>query len=329
MRPSSGDVASVLTANRPERDPAVTVIVSTRNHARYLLDTATAVAAQDARDVELILVDNASTDGTEALATGFAAITSLPFTYVRLESDQGPAAGRNHGIGLSRGRFLAFTDSDCVPSPRWISEALAAFDEPSVGVVQGRTECRQRDARLLSHFIETRRLDGSFSTSNVVYRRSAIARHRFDRSCAYWEDTDLGFRVRADGWQVAFCWNALVYHQAVPQSLGAWLLWPRHYANWPAKAARYPEFRRALFLRVWVRPLHACFDLAVGGLVALLFGRRRLAAVLAVPYAVAFVNARGLQGRAPVVKAALHAARDAVAFGTLVLGSIRHRRVVL
>ena len=107
---------------------------------------------------------------------------------------------------------------------------------------------------MFSHFIETRRFDSSFSTSNVVYRRAALDGHRFDAHCSYWEDTDLGFRVRNDGWDFAFADDALVYHQVVPQTAPAWLLWPRRYANWPAKTARYPEFRNTLFLRVWGRP---------------------------------------------------------------------------
>jgi len=326
---SNNDIGTVLTVNAPYAEPEVSVIVSTRNHARYLRDTLTAVASQDGRNIELILVDNASTDETEVVARAFARETTLPFTYVRLRADRGPAAGRNHGIDRARGAFFAFTDSDCIPSAGWVREAVAAFDRPSLGIVQGRTECLEQRAQMFSHFIETRRFDSSFSTSNVVYRRAALGSHRFDPSCAYWEDTDLGFRVRADGWDVAFAWHALVYHQAVPQPVLNWLLWPARYVNWPAKAARYPEFRRTLFLNVWVRPLHAWFDLAVGGLAAMLLGRRRLGVLLVVPYAVSFARTRGVQGRAPLLKVALYVVRDAVALAALVSGSIRNRRVVL
>jgi len=334
MNPSPNEeVETVVIVNgsgdRPGPDPEVSVIVSTRNHACYLRETLAAVAEQDAEGVELVLVDNASTDETEPVARAFARETSIPFTYLRLRADRGPAVGRNHGIDHARGTFVAFTDSDCVPSARWVREGLAAFDRPSLGIVQGRTECHEQRAQLLSHFIETRRFDGSFSTSNIVYRRSAIGRHRFDASCSYWEDTDLGFRVRSDGWDVGFARDALVYHQVVPQSVGTWLMWPRRYVNWPAKVARYPEFRRTLFLKIWVRPLHACFDLALGGVVAMLLGHRRLAVLLCTPYAAGFAGARGLRGRSPWMKVILHAARDIVAFVSLLAGSIRYRRVVL
>jgi hypothetical protein len=84
-----------------------------------------------------------------------------------------------------------------------------------------------------------------------------------------------------------------------------------------------------LFLRLWVRPLHACFDVAVAGALTAVVGRRRRALLLLVPYALAFAGARGLRGRAPVLKVLLYLARDVVALGSLVAGSIRYRRVVL
>jgi hypothetical protein len=216
-----------------------------------------------------------------------------------------------------------------VPSPKWLEAALVAFAVDEVGIVQGRTECAEPRAPLFSHFIETRRFDSSFSTSNVIYRRAALNGHRFDRSCTYWEDTDLGFRVRADGWQVEFARDALVYHQVVPQSALRWLLWPRRYSNWPAKAARYPEVRRTLFLGTFVDPVHACFDLAVVGLAVAALGRRRAGFALMVPYLVAFARTRSLKGRVPGVKAALYVVRDGVAFSALVAGSLRYRTVVL
>jgi cellulose synthase/poly-beta-1,6-N-acetylglucosamine synthase-like glycosyltransferase len=308
--------------------PLVTVVVSTRNHAQYLRTMLDGVAAQDVPAVELVLVDNASTDETAAVAKGFAATTTLPFTYVQLDADVGPAMGRNHGLRRARGDFVAFTDSDCVPGRGWLRGALAAFED-AVGVVQGRTECYESSAPMFSHFIETHRFDSSFSTSNVVYRRGALAGHRFDPTCIYWEDTDLGFRVCKAGWDVKFAPDALVYHHVVPQSVRRWVLWPTRYANWPAKAARYPEFRRTLFLAVWVRPLHACFDLALVSLLGAAATRRWRLALLAIPYVAVFARSRGLGGRAPAMKALLYVARDVVAFGALVRGSIRHRSVVL
>lgn len=317
------------TVNQAKDAPAISVVISTRNHAQYLGATLAAIESQTEADLELVIVDNASTDRTELVMAEFLEVTSRPVRYIRLTADHGPAVGRSTAMDHVRGRFVAFTDSDCVPSPAWLESAVAAFDAEAVGIVQGRTACLDQAPPLFSHYIDTPRFDSSFSTSNVVYRAAAISRHRFDPACGYWEDTDIGFRVRADGWSAAFAPDALVYHQVVPQSAIKWLLWPRRYANWPAKAARFPEFRRTLFLGLWVNPLHAAFDVALVGAVLLLFGRRRAGIALTIPYVVAFARTRGLRGRAPVVKAALYVLRDGVAFSSLVAGSIRSRSVVL
>jgi glycosyltransferase involved in cell wall biosynthesis len=318
-----------LTVNAPVDAPTVSLIVSTRNHAQYLGATLAGFAAQSRDDAELVIVDNASTDHTESVVRGFLEQTTRPVTYLRFAADHGAAVGRSTAVERARGQFVAFTDSDCVPSEKWLQAAVDAFDADEFGIVQGRTECLDRPAPMFSHFIETHRFDSSFSTSNVTYRRAALNGHRFDGDCVYWEDTDLGFRVRADGWRATFAEDALVYHQVVPQSPLRWVLWPRRYGNWPSKAARYPEFRRTLFLGVWVRPLHACFDLALLGAAMAGLGRRRTGAALAVPYLVAFARSRGLRGRAPLAKAALYVVRDGVALCSLVAGSVRNRTVVL
>jgi glycosyltransferase involved in cell wall biosynthesis len=324
---AASGIARVRTGGPQDGVVRVSVVVSTRDHAQYLPATVRAVERQVGVAHELVVVDNASPDDTEAAMHGLLDSVTIPVTYVRLAADQGPAGGRNVGIDHARGEIIAFTDSDCVPEPGWLQAACASL-APGVGVVQGRTT-RTADAAppFFSHFIETPHYDGSFSTSNVVYRREAIGTRRFDAACRYWEDTDLGWRVVRDGWTSTFAPGALVRHQVVPQSAVRWLLWTARFGNWPAKAAAHPGFRRSLFLRTWAQPIHALLELAVVGLIA---GRRwRRARLLALPYAVATTRLRGLGGRAPLVKAGAHLIRDVVGVCTLLVASLRHRSVVL
>lgn len=323
----AADVSLTRSAIAADR-PVVSVIVSTRNHAGMLGRTVQAVMRQDlAAELELIVVDNASTDRTAEVMAEAVQGATRPLTYARLATDRGPAGGRNVGLDLAKGEFLAFTDSDCTPDPGWLRSAQAAFTSPEIGVVQGRTEGAGTSPPFFSHFIETRRLDGSFSTSNVVYRRKAIGAMRFDPTCTYWEDVDLGWRVLGGGWKATFASDALIEHAAIPLTPRQWLLWPRRFANWPAKAARYPGFRRYLFLGIWVDQMHFWFDVALIGIV--LAPWRPISLLLAIPYAVTFAINRGLRGRFPPAKLLAHVAWDAVAFGSLVAGSIKHRTLVL
>jgi GT2 family glycosyltransferase len=279
-------------------------------------------------EFEIIVVDNASDDETLRLLEEQARVSPAHFVGVRMNRDCGPAVARNVGITLAEGDVVAFTDSDCVPTSGWLRACLAGFSN-GTGVVQGRTSPPPDQAQpLFNHFIETPQFDGSFSTSNVAYLREAlIDAGGFDNACAYWEDTDLGWRASRLGWQSSFSRDALVYHQVLPRSGIQWLLHPRHFHNWPAKAARYPEFRRHLFLGIWAHPTHAIFQLFLLGLV---LGRVRPKLwLLTLPYLAMFPSQGRLVGRFPILRAAAHVARDAVATAALIAGSVRYRSVVL
>jgi glycosyltransferase involved in cell wall biosynthesis len=311
--------------------PAISVIVPTRNRRDLVRETIEALFAQDlpADAFEIIVVDNASSDETESLMRACARDARVRFIGAVMGRDRGPAISRNVGVMLARGELIAFTDSDCVPAAGWLRGCIEAMAGTDVGVVQGMTTAVPHQAQpLFNHFIETKRLDGSFSTSNVCYRRDALAgAGGFDPSCVYWEDVDLGWRVKRLGWEARFEPDALVHHQVLRLSAWQWLTHPRHFYNWPAKAARYPGFRRHLFAGLWVDWSHALFDGFVLGLA--LARWRRAALLLTLPYIVAFGARRRLRGRWPLLKLAAHFAYDCVGCGALVAGSIRYRRPVL
>lgn len=304
----------------------VSVVVATRNQAATLEATIHAVLAQTFDgELELIVVDDASTDRTREMLRRVAAADAR-VTVIESDAHLGAAGARNRALERARGEYVAFTDSDCVPDGGWISALLEGFDSPRIGIVQGRTEATGR-APLFSHYIDTPALDGSYSTSNVAYRRAALASLRFDPTVVYWEDVDLAWRVLAEGWESRFAGRALVRHQVILLSPWRWLLWPRKFGYYPAKAARYPAFRRHLFLGLWVEPIHLWFDVALLGLLLAVVDRWAL--LLIAPYAVELVRTRGLAGRFPPAKAAAHVAWDAVAFAALVAGSVRNRSLVL
>ena len=336
-RPLEG--VEVLRSHPDSPTPLVSVVVSTRNHARTVQKTIDGVMRQDLdAPIELIIIDDASTDSTPELLRANVARAPRALVYGRLARQQGPAGGRNAGVELARGRYIAFTDSDCTPEPQWLREALAGFTEAGVGIVQGHTEAASERPPFFAHYIVTDHLDGSFSTSNVVYRREAIGDLRFDPSCTYnrngrpdsrffWEDVDLGWRVLAAGWTARFAPGALIRHEVIPLTPRQWVVWPEHYALMPAKVQRYPGFRRFLFLRTWVSPLNFWFDVALAGLLAAPF--LPLTLLLLLPYAFVFIRNRGLGGSFPPAKVAMYVAWDAVGLWSLLGSSARHRALVL
>jgi glycosyltransferase involved in cell wall biosynthesis len=320
-----------VIAEGGDAEPKVSVVVPTHNRRDLLEETIRALFRQDLDPqlYEVIVVDNASSDGTTAMLERLVEEAPTRLLALRLTEDRGPAAGRNVGLIHARGEQVAFTDSDCLPSAGWLGACLEKMT-PEVGVVQGQTlPDPSKGQPFFNHFIETRRLDGSFSTSNVCYRRGAIcAAGGFDPRCDYWEDTDLGWRVRRDGWMMTFNEEAIVYHQVLPLSPSEWVRWPLRFRTMPAKAARYPEFRSFLFLRLWVDWYHALFSLA---LVAIPFGVFIHYGLffLAMPYLVAIPVRHELKGRWPPVKAVFHLVWDLVSLYALLVSSVRHRALVL
>ena len=308
--------------------PRVSVIVATYNRRELVKETLLALSRQKAPPFEVIVVDDASTDGSFEAIAEMGARLGLAGRVVRLGRNQGPAGARNVALLHARGEVLAFTDSDCLPAEDWIESGLAAL-APGVGVVQGRTQpLPEMPVPFFSHFIEADSLDGSFATCNAFYlRRAVLDAGGFDPSCRDWEDRDLGARVERSGWKSRYAGGAIVYHQIMRQSPLEWMRWPAQLATWPRWVARYPEGRRFLFARFWVSWDHAALTAALAGI--LLTPVIWPALLLALPYAASFPGRHGWRGRWPLLKAGLHLWWDLYGWTCLAVSSIKHRTLVL
>lgn len=112
--------------------PTVSVIIPAHNSSRTLRACLEAVYRQRHPITEVIVIDDASTDDTRAIAAGF------PCRLLVTDRNAGPAAARNRGIRASSGELLFFVDSDCAPEPDALSNALAILaDQPDVACVHG------------------------------------------------------------------------------------------------------------------------------------------------------------------------------------------------
>jgi GT2 family glycosyltransferase len=111
--------------------PLTSIIIPTYNHARFLPDAIESALAQTA-PVEVIVVDDASTDDTSQVARTIAARDSR-VQYVRQHGGQGqnlgPSVARNAGLNLARGEFIMLLDADDVIAPSKVETQLAAFTD--------------------------------------------------------------------------------------------------------------------------------------------------------------------------------------------------------
>ena len=115
----------------------VSVIVPVYNAQDTLQRCLSALAGSATESMEIILVNNSSTDNSSNICEDF--MQSHPHLRILLlqEDTKGPSAARNTGASLARGDWLIFTDSDCIPSPTWISDYLPHFSDARLGAVAG------------------------------------------------------------------------------------------------------------------------------------------------------------------------------------------------
>src|SRR5215210_1318997 len=177
----------------------------------YLVECLASVEAQtiDRTRMEVIAVDDGSTDGTGEYREEFAARAAMPVTLIRQDNSGGPSGPRNVGLGKASGRYVFFLDADDRLGPEALERMVAMADENGTDVVLGKVEGVNRNAPK-SMWGETVGRTDVFS-SNIkftlsaqkLFRRELLERHgmRFDESL--WTGEDALFTMeaylRADG----------------------------------------------------------------------------------------------------------------------------------
>jgi glycosyltransferase involved in cell wall biosynthesis len=163
--------------------PSVSVIVPAYNSERYVQRCIEGLLEQTypSSAYEIVMVDNNSTDRSREI------IRSYPRIRLILEPKQGSYAARNHGVRVSDGEVLVFTDSDCVPSSCWLVELMKAFVSPEICIVQGARKFA-RDSATLSMLAtyDAERAANTFSPVGVgsqygYTNNMAVRREVFDR----------------------------------------------------------------------------------------------------------------------------------------------------
>ncbi len=181
---------------------AVSVIIPTYNRAALVKEAVASVLAQSWQDLEVLVVDDGSTDGTAAALASFAAQIRL----LRRASRGGVSAARNAGIQAARGKWLAFLDSDDLWLPEKLARQMAFLAaHPDLNLCQTEETWVRRGVRVnqpLSH----RKVGGRIffaslerclvSPSAVILHRRLFEQHgAFDEDLPAAEDYDLWLRL--------------------------------------------------------------------------------------------------------------------------------------
>jgi len=184
--------------------PTVSVVVPVFNRARVLPKCIDSLLRSDYPKArwELVCVDNGSTDGSMAVLRSYG-----ERVRVLEEKRRGAAAARNTGVHAATGEVIAFTDSDCVVDPRWITEVVQPLADRTIAAVGGRILAHQ-PANSVSRFGEIIH-DHSiainydkppyFITMNLALRRDLLLRSGlFDVRLLRGQDSELAYRIGRD-----------------------------------------------------------------------------------------------------------------------------------
>lgn len=206
-------------------NPLVSIIVPCHNEGAHLHETVAAALAQDYRPIEIILVNDGSTDNTGAVADQLAQ-EHKEVRALHLAHNQGKAMGLRMGALAARSDYLVCIDGDAMLDPAacsWL--VLPLIKSPRVGAVTGNPRIRTRStligriqvgefSSIIGLIKRTQRIYGRiFSVSGVIaaFRRTALDDVGFWSLDMITEDIDITWKLQMRGWGVFFepralCW---------------------------------------------------------------------------------------------------------------------------
>jgi glycosyltransferase involved in cell wall biosynthesis len=186
-------------------NPLISVIIPTYNHSQFLEEAIQSVLAQEYQNLEIIVIDDGSTDGTREILSKYQGKVICIF-----QSNKGPSAARNRGIKVARGQYVAFLDSDDVWMPNKLFSQLRGIEEDkSVGVVGCSAFIIDHSGNILKHWVVkknqshdqflrelTIRNEFYGGTSGALIRRGCFDRvGLFNENLRFGEDWDMWLRI--------------------------------------------------------------------------------------------------------------------------------------
>ncbi len=216
--------------------PLISVVILNWNGLDCLSDCIESVEQTEYSNIEIIVVDNASTDGSpEIIGNKFPNVKLL-----KLSENIGFAAGNNRGFQKARGKFIATLNNDVVVAPTWLNQPVEYLEQDeTVGIIS----CRQMNFKnreiidclytypLRSLLLNSMGCGKQYSQTTELFSEpgyvigaggaSAIYRKKLldelggfdERYVSYHEESDLCLRAFLSGWKSLYAPSAVVYHR--------------------------------------------------------------------------------------------------------------------
>lgn len=231
METASRDLHLGLELNSTRLDFRVSIVIVNFNSADYLERCLKSLYKMALFSVEIIVIDNASTDGS----IGRVRYKYPQVRWIINHTNLGFGGACNLAAQVGLGEYLAFLNPDTVVTPNWLEAMIAVLDgDPKVGMVtpkilllhipnwintcgndvhiSGLTLCRGMGASR-HEFIHMQQVSAVSGAAFVIRRELFELLGGFDESFfLYMEDTDLSWRARLAGWYILYIPQSLVFH---------------------------------------------------------------------------------------------------------------------
>lgn len=249
----------------------VSLIIPIYNTAKYLPACLNSVLNQTYKNLEIILIDDGSTDDSGKIADDYKKRDNR--IKVLHQTNSGQSAARNNGLKLATGVFLGFIDSDDEIKPTFVEDLLSAFNENTALSICGihykrlkknsaenvyinELPARGESERKSVYILKLLALDGRlYSSVNKLYRAKIAKKCSFDETLNFAEDTKfvLDYLKKATG-EIAFVLKPLYIYNfgtetSTIKSTGTnWQNWQTSYENLKTWLGKKPTLEEKFWL---------------------------------------------------------------------------------
>ena len=198
--------------------PRISVVIPVYNGFDFVTRAIASVLFQEYASIEVIVVNDGSTDGTRAIAERYA-----EFTLINQEN-RGLSVARNVGAARATGEIIAYTDSDCVVDPDWLTYLVYKFTEGGFVAVGGPNFPPPEESAVAAyvaaapggptHVLLNDEVAEHIPGCNMAFTRDALAAvGGFEPIfAAAGDDVDLCWRLQNDCHVIGFSPAAMVWH---------------------------------------------------------------------------------------------------------------------
>ena len=190
-----------------KNDTKISVVIPTYNRARLIKKSITSILNQTYKNIEIVVVDDASSDNTEEIVKS---IEDSRIKYIKLKKNSGACVARNMGIKAAKGKYISFNDSDDEYLPEKIEiqynnliKNNSDMDFCKVRIFIDNCELIVPDDMRINEmgrkgYLKELLAGNYISTQAILVKKSVITKYMFDEKLPRFQDYDLVLRMAAD-----------------------------------------------------------------------------------------------------------------------------------